>query len=103
MGCKGVYIARTCYHDVSVIVRLSVLIKTIFSFLCIYVQTMLALVKLAEWPPFGKQLLPQFIICPLCILSIGCFCFFPFWLRGQDLVLVVPVPGPGLLLTWLNQ
>ena len=50
------------------IVRLSVLIKTILSFLCIYVPTMLALVKVAEWPPFGKKLLHQFIICSLCIL-----------------------------------
>ena len=36
----------------------------------------------AEWPPFGKELLTRLTIYSLCMLTI---CYFPFWFSGRDL------------------
>ena len=41
-------------------------------------------VKVAEWPPFGKELLPRLTICSLRIMFTCCFRYFPFWFQGQD-------------------
>ena len=37
-------------------------------------------VRVAEWPPFGKELSIRLAVCSHCILSIdsGNFSFFPF-------------------------
>ena len=37
-----------------------------------YVQIILGSVKVAEWAPIGKRLLPRLIVCSLCIM---CICF----------------------------
>ena len=41
-------------------------------------------VWVAEWPPFGKELIPRLTICSLCILTICNFCYFLFWFLGLD-------------------
>ena len=56
-------------------------------------------VKVAEWPPFGKELLIRLTVSSLCNMSICNFGCFPFWIQGQDF-------GPdysssGSLLTFL--
>ena len=35
-------------------------------------------VLVAEWPCFGKELLPRLTICSLCILTLCYFSYFPF-------------------------
>ena len=45
-------------------------------------------VKVAEWPPFGKELLIRLPVCFHFIVSIcnfGCF-------EGESVVLIAPVP-----------
>ena len=39
----------------------------------------------AEWAPFGKELLTLLTICSHCILTICNFSYFPFWFCGLDL------------------
>ena len=39
----------------------------------------LSSVLVAEWPYFGKELLPRLTICSLCILTLCNFSYFPFW------------------------
>ena len=39
----------------------------------------LSSVFVAEWPYFGKELLPRLTICSLCILTLCNFSYFPFW------------------------
>ena len=50
-----------------------------------YVQIILSSIKVLEWPPFGKKLLPWLTVhvCSLYIMSICCFSCFPFLFRGQ--------------------
>ena len=49
----------------------------------IYVLIILSSIKVAEWPPFRKELLIRLTVCPLCIMSDCNFIYFPFWFRGQ--------------------
>ena len=49
---------------------------------CLYY---LSSVLVAEWPYFGKELLPRLTICSLCILTLCHFSYFPFWFWGLDL------------------
>ena len=44
-----------------------------------YVNIIFSLVWVAEWSPFGKELLPRLNICFLCILTICYFSYFSFW------------------------
>ena len=44
-----------------------------------FVHIIFSLVKVAEWPPFEKELLTQLTICSLRILTICNFSYFPFW------------------------
>ena len=59
-------------------------------------------VKVAEWPPFGRELLIRFTICSLCF-----FYFFVFLVishlgfEGGTLVLIASVPGRCLSFTFL--
>ena len=41
-------------------------------------------VEVAEWPPFGKELLIRLTVCSLYIMFKYNFGYFPFWFRGQD-------------------
>ena len=43
------------------------------------VHIIFSFVRVAEWPPFGKELLTQFTLCSLCILTICDLSYFPFW------------------------
>ena len=45
-------------------------------------------VEVAEWPPFGRELLIRFTVCSLCILTYCNLCFFRFGFEGETLVLV---------------
>ena len=54
-----------------------------FHLTCVHV--IFTSVWVAEWPPFRKNLLTRLTICPLCILVICNFNYFPFWFLGLDL------------------
>ena len=57
-------------------------------------------VWVAEWPPFGKELLTRLNICSLCILSICNSSYFPFGFEGGIWVLIAPVTGLCILVTY---
>ena len=42
------------------------------------VRNIFSSVKVAAWPPFGKELLTLLTMCSLCILTICNFSSFPF-------------------------
>ena len=44
-----------------------------------FVHNIFSSVWVAEWPPFGKELLTRLTICSLYILPICDFSYFPFW------------------------
>ena len=48
-------------------------------FQLMFVHIIFSSVLVAEWPYFGKELLPRLTICSLCILTICNFSYFPFW------------------------
>ena len=52
------------------IARFSASFSAVFT-LCIILGSL----KVAEWPPFGKELLIQLTICPLCLMFICNFGF----------------------------
>ena len=55
-------------------------------------------VWVAEWPPFGKELLTRLTIYSLCSLTICNFSYFPFWFfLGWILVLIASVPDISVL------
>ena len=62
---------------------------------------MFSSVYVAEWPPFGKELLTRLTICSLCIMSICNLSYFPFSFEGGIWVLIAPVPGPCILVTFI--
>ena len=50
-------------------------------------------VWVAEWPPFGKYLPSQLVICSHCLLSICNFYLFPhFGFESGIWLLIVPFP-----------
>ena len=55
------------------------------TFHLIFVHIIFSSVKVADWPPFGKELLLRLTICSLCTLPICNFSHFHFWLCVQDL------------------
>ena len=57
-------------------------------------------VWVAEWPPFGKELLTRLTICSLCILTI---CNFSFGFEGWIWVLIASVPGLCIRFTLLTN
>ena len=56
----------------------------------------------AEWPPFGKELLSRLTICYQCILTICNFEFFRFGFEGWIWVQIASVPGLYILFTFTN-
>ena len=60
-------------------------------------------VKVAKWPPFGRELLIRFTVCSLCILAYCSFSYFPLWFEGGTLVLLASVPGHYLSFTFYNM
>ena len=55
-------------------------------------------VYVAEWPPFGKELLTRLTICSLCILTV-ILVISRFSFEGGIWVLIAPVSGHCLLVT----
>ena len=68
-------------------------ISVAFHLLC--VRVILSSVWVAEWPPFGKELLTRLTICYLCIMTICGFGYFQFLVLR---VLNASVPGICILL-----
>ena len=58
-------------------------------------------VKVAGWPPFGKELPIRLAVCSHCILSIFNFSYFPFGFDCGVWFLIGPVPDHCLLVTFL--
>ena len=48
-----------------------------FHLMCVHI--IFSSVWVAEWQPFGKELLIPLTICSFCILTICHFSYFPFW------------------------
>ena len=52
---------------------------------------------MAEWSPFGKELLGRFAVCSLCVVFICDFWLFSTLVsEGGALVLIASVPGQCL-------
>ena len=60
-------------------------------------------VGVVEWPPFGKWLLSQLIICYICILTICNLVISHFGYEGWIWDLIAPVPGLYILLTFTHS
>ena len=69
--------------DLSILFTFSVLpsfgVRVSVTFHLMFVHAIFNSIRVAEWPPFGKELLSRFAICSLCILTICNFSYFPFW------------------------
>ena len=50
-------------------------------------------VKVAEWPPFRRELLIRCTLRSLCILTNRNFNYFTLFFEGGTLVLIASVPG----------
>ena len=64
-----------------VYVLASCVARSDISFVTVYlmcVPNIVGSVKVAEWQPVVKKLLPRLTICFLCIIPICCFSYFPF-------------------------
>ena len=48
-----------------------------FDLMCVHIS--FSSVWVAEWSPFGKELLTPFTICSLWIMTICNFSYFTFW------------------------
>ena len=48
-----------------------------FHLMCFHI--IFSSVLVAEWPPFGKELLTRLTMCYFYILAICNFSYFPFW------------------------
>ena len=68
-----------------------------FHLMCVYITCMLSSVWIAEWPPFGKELLTRLAVCSLCILTICSFSYFGF--EGWVWALISSVSGLWMLLS----
>ena len=66
-----------------------------FDLMCVHIS--FSSVCVAEWPPFGKELLTRLTICSFCILTISNFSCFEGWMW----VLIASVPGLCILFTCL--
>ena len=61
----------------------------------------LSRVKVAEWPPFRRELLIRFTVFSLFILTIiVILVIYHFCFRGGTLVLIASVPGHCLSFTF---
>ena len=70
---------------------------------CCFFHIIFSFVCAAEWTPFGKELPTWLTICSLCILTICNFSYFPFGFEGGILLLIVPVPGHCILVTFFSK
>ena len=65
-----------------------------------FVHIIFSSVWVAEWPPFGKEQLTWLTIWSLCILTICNFSYASFGFEGGICVMVAPVPGLCILVTF---
>ena len=65
-----------------------------------FVLIIFSSILVAEWPPFGKELLTPSTVCSPCILTVCNFSCFPFW--GRNFVLFSPVPGHYIFVTFVE-
>ena len=68
-----------------------------------FVHIVISSVYVAEWPPFGKELLTRLTICLLYILTICNFSYSRFGFEGGLCVLIASVPGHFILVTLLRD
>ena len=54
---------------------------------------------MAEWPPFGEDLLTRLTVCSLYIMSFCNFSYCPFWFWGQ----ILPKKGHLRGFTYIAQ
>ena len=54
---------------------------------------------MAEWQPFGKELLTRLTICSLCIFTIVILVISRFYFEGWIWVLIASVPCLCILFT----
>ena len=54
-------------------------VRVSMTFHLMFVHIISSFVQVAEWSPFGKELLTRLTIRSLCILTICKFNYFPFW------------------------
>ena len=72
----------------------------------IFVHIIFSSFWVAEWPPFGKELLTRLTICSLRSWTICNFSYFPFWFGGGggvDLGSDCSVPGHCILVTFSRR
>ena len=53
-------------------------VRVLLTFHLMCVHIIFSSVLVAEWPHFGKALLPRLTICSLCILTVCNIGYFPF-------------------------
>ena len=75
VGCKGGFVTRTCFRDEKAVLLLWFFVPCFWcqsfgdvSLMCVHI--IFSSVWVAEWPPFGKDLLTRLTIRYLCILRI---------------------------------
>ena len=69
--------------------------------MCVHI--IFSLVWVAEWPPFGKELLTRLTICYLCILTIYNSIISRFGFEGGIWIMIAPVPGLCILITFTEE
>ena len=87
--------------DVVLCCLFGVRVSVTFHLTSIFVHIFFSSAKVAESPPFGKELLTRLTICSLCILNICNFCISCFGFERGIWVLIAPVPGHCILVTFL--
>ena len=73
------------------------------TFHLMFIHIIFSSVRVAEWPPFGKELLTRLTICYLCVLTICNFSYSRFGFEGGIRVLIAPVPGRCILVTFSEE
>ena len=66
----------------------------------LFVHIILSSVWVAQWPPFGKELLNRLTICFLCILTICNLVISHFGFEVGIWVLIAPIPCLYILVTF---
>ena len=76
-------------------------VSATFHLMCVHI--IFSSVWVAEWPPFGKELLTRLTICSLCILTIYNSIISRFGFEGGIWILIAHVPGLCILITFTEE
>ena len=76
-------------------------VSVTFHLICVHI--ILVRFWVAEWPPFGKELLTRLTICSLCILTIYNSIISRFGFVGGIWILIFLVPGLCILITFTKE